>query len=115
MHAQILIGEKCPMCSKFRSPSEILRMGEGECVRICLDCYAWHRRALDMLAGTPPPGCQVCGVSFEEAKARDGNSRMWLHQKDGIYQILCGWCDAKYVQKRRDLYGNTPYGKKKKL
>lgn len=70
-----------------------------------------------MLAGDPPPGCQDCGVTFDALmeRAPDGNVGMCLHQKDGVYQILCRTCSDQYVRKRVDLYGDTLFGEKRKL
>lgn len=70
-----------------------------------------------MLAGDPPRGCQVCYKTLPELDAISvaagrADTRLVLESKDGIYQILCVDCDKVYQQKRRDLYGGTPYGKK---
>ena len=40
---------------------------------------------------------------------------MFLHWKDGLYQLLCPRCDAENVQKRKDLYGPTRFGWERKL
>lgn len=107
-----LIGEKCPCCSRFYSPAEILRFGEGGCVRICLKCWEKHLEVLRVLATkVPPRACQECNTAFESLSAdARGNSRMYIHQKDGMYQVLCSKCHEVYERKRADLYRSTPYG-----
>jgi hypothetical protein len=111
---QVIIGVKCDYCSKFRSPREMIRMSGG--VKMCWRCWQWHQVALKVLAGVPPPGCQECGVTFAELKAATGGDiRMYVHVKDGIYQILCKTCSDKYVPKRVDLYGHTAFGRSQKL
>lgn len=112
----LLILETCPSCGKGRSPRDILRFGDGGCVRMCLQCYEHHIKALDMLnTGNPPAACQECNTPAESLRNADGNFRMYLHQKDGVYQVLCEWCSDAYERKRRDLYGSTPYGVQKNL
>lgn len=114
MSIRIVFGEKCPYCSKFRPHSEIQKMGTGG-AKICFRCLEWHRNAIKVLAGAPPPGCQECGVTFADLKAFDraGNLRMYLHVKDGIYQILCTTCSDVYERKRADLFRETAYGQQK--
>lgn len=93
-----------------------MRFGKAG-VRLCWRCLEWHRKAMAMLAGAPPPGCQECGITFAALMERspDGNVGMYLHSKDGVYQILCGTCSHQYVRKRVDLYGDTLFGDKAKL
>ena len=109
-----IIGIRCHYCSKFRAPGDIRSMGTGG-VKICLHCLEWHGKAMRMLAGEPPPGCQNCGLKFRDLKEFDhlGNLRMYLVVKDGIYQIHCETCSDEYVRKRADLYGDTVYGRRK--
>lgn len=111
-----LFGERCHYCSKFRPAAEIRKLGTGG-AKICFRCIEWHDRAIRVLAGQPPDGCQECGLSFKALKdsALTGNLKMFLHVKDGIYQILCTPCSDKYEAKRRDLFGETLYGKQKGL
>jgi hypothetical protein len=112
MSIRLVFGERCHYCSKFRPTSEVRKIGTGG-AKICFRCIEWHDRAVRVLAGDPPPGCQECGITFKELKAYDtaGNLRMYLHAKDGIYQILCTPCSDKYERKRADLYRETVYGK----
>jgi hypothetical protein len=107
---------RCHYCSKFRSPHEIVNIGTGGAM-MCWHCLEWHKEALMVLAGHPPPGCQECGVTFAELKGIDpgGNVRMYVHPKDGLYQVLCKPCSDAYLPKRVDLYGDTQYGWDKKL
>jgi len=116
-HVPDVLRVRCHYCSRFRSRSEVLRIGTGGAI-MCWHCYEWHRKALQALAGAPPAGCQECGKSgrqmVEDADGA-GNVRFFLHQKDGIYQILCKACSDAYERRRLDLYGDTLYGWWKKL
>lgn len=103
----VVIGIRCHNCSRFLPPSRVLRFsGEYRC---CDDCWARHERCLRMLAGAIPPGCMDCGFGA------DGNIRLWVHLKDGVYQMLCRSCSDAYVKKRADLYGDTESGHARKL
>ena len=115
MTAPVLVGVRCHYCSKFKNPHEVMRFTGGPIM--CWRCYDWHQIALKILAGHPPRGCQECGVTFAglaECEA-GGDIRMYLHAKDGIYQVLCRACSDSYVLKRVDLYGNTAFGRSRKL
>jgi len=111
----VVIGEQCRYCSKFRAPADIMRLPGN--VRICHSCYAWHQQALRLFSGEPPSGCQECGITFADLDRRsvDGNVEMYVHAKDGIYQVLCPACSDRYMRKRKDLYGGTPFGRKEGL
>jgi hypothetical protein len=81
-----------------------------------LQCYEHHLEALRVMAnGAPPKACQACNTAFEDLAAVRGNSRMYMHSKDGVYQVLCKWCSDAYERKRADLYRSTPYGAAKKI
>jgi hypothetical protein len=110
-----LIGVRCHYCSRFVAPGGAVHFGESM-VR-CLRCHENHLAALEVLAGDPPRGCGECRVTFEELKLRTRGAEvsMFLHMKDGIYQLLCGACDRVYVAKRVDLYGPTQFGKSRGL
>lgn len=112
----VIIGVRCHYCSKSRSPREVIYLPGGK--MLCWRCYEWHGHAMGLLAkGEPPPGCQECGAKFDamqEVNAR-GDMPVYLHPKDGVYQVLCGKCSDAYVQKRADLYGSTQYGRLQKL
>ena len=107
---------RCHYCSRHRTPHEIINIGTGG-AKICWNCYEWHVKALGVLAGHPPPGCQECGVTFTQLKeiTPGGNVRMYLHPKDGMYQVLCRRCSDRYTPKRLDLYGDTQFGWNRKL
>lgn len=107
---------RCHYCSRFRSPREVLAIGTGGVV-MCWLCYEWHLRALKALCGQPPPGCQECGVTFDELRrvAVDGDCRMYVHPKDGLYQVLCPRCSEAYYRKRADLYRSTLNGHRRKI
>lgn len=107
---------RCHCCSKQRFAHDIQRLPGN--VKICRQCWEGHLRALAIInCGGVPAACGECGATYEslEAHAPDGNVFMTLHMKDGIYQFLCLGCSEKYVQKRRDLYGDTPFGHRKGL
>jgi hypothetical protein len=112
--ARVVIGERCHYCSKWRAPREIQELGTGG-AKICMHCLEWHFKAIRILAGNPPDGCQKCGLKFQDLKECDalGNLRMYLVVKDGIYQVLCEPCNAIYERKRADLFRETEYGKRK--
>ena len=111
-----ILAVRCHYCSKFRSPSEVLHLGTGGAV-MCWTCYEWHAKALRMLQGEPPPGCQVCGVTFAQLKdATPGEDvRMYVVPKDSLYQVLCKTCSDAYIRKRVDLLGDTQFGWENKL
>jgi hypothetical protein len=111
--AQVITAQ-CRRCSKWRSLDEFVAGGPQD--GYCLRCLEWHRAALDHLAtGKTPSGCQECERSLDELSRAAGSAdvKMYLHPKDGIYQVLCGTCSDRYEQKRRDLYARTSYGQKK--
>jgi len=106
---------RCRFCSKWRDPREFVG---PPAVAPCWDCYYWHRAALAVLAGCAPPGCQgPCRRTWEDLRRETAgeNVRMWVHPKDGIYQLLCGECSDAYERKRLDLYRATRYGRAKGL
>jgi len=106
---------RCHYCQRFHQHREILRLTGGPVM--CWKCWQWHEHALKLLSGAIPPGCQVCGLTFADLEARsaDGNTRMYVHMKDGLYQVLCRMCSDAYTVKRRDLYGATEFGHRLKL
>ncbi|NWG75086.1 MAG: hypothetical protein HXY24_10850 [Rubrivivax sp.] len=83
----------------------------------CWECYEWHKAALEVLAGKPPPGCQGCGRTWQQLRDQTPGEdvRMCLHPKDGVLQLLCGRCSDAYERKRLDMYAGTPHGWLKKL
>jgi hypothetical protein len=82
---------------------------------MCWFCWERHVKALAALeSGKPPSHCPECRRVFAELpEDKAGNVQMALHQKDGVYQVLCLSCSDLYEQKRRDLYANTQYGRQK--
>ena len=113
----VIIGEKCPYCTKFRSPHDILTYAKGN-VKICRDCYEIHLKALEGLSsGRYTGSCSECGKSTEEINLQQGGGdngvRMAIHFENGIYRPLCLECDRTYVPLRRDLYGDTQFWRAK--
>lgn len=124
-----VISVRCHYCSKARSPREVVNLGgvvkrtaagvvrEGQAT-MCWACYERHCATVKYLgSGELPKGCMECGTSMEALRAReaDGNARLWVHWKDGIYQMLCRGCSDAYEKRRLDLYGDTAYGHMRKL
>jgi len=121
---------RCHYCSKARPPREVVNFGgvassaragavarDGQMV-MCWACYERHCETVRFLGtGEMPKGCMVCGVSMEALRVQspDGNARLWVHWKDGIYQMLCRGCSDAYEKRRLDLYGDTAYGHLRKL
>jgi len=100
---------KCHYCSKFWPASEVHHFGES--IIMCFYCHQKHEKAVE--AFHPPHACAgPCGRTFEQiAAVTPGDSvGMTAHFKDGVYQLLCAKCDAEYVLKRQDLYGDTRFG-----
>jgi hypothetical protein len=40
---------------------------------------------------------------------------MFLHFKDGLYQLLCAHCDRRFVEQNKQLYGPTRFGRERGL
>ncbi len=100
---------KCQYCSRFWPSSEVLTFGDS--VVICFYCNDKMRAAWETLE--IPQMCQgPCGRSFQAIAAATPGERVGftLHWRDEIYEVLCAQCDADYVMKRQDLYGDTPFG-----
>jgi len=116
----LVMAERCHgPCGRQRPPAELVSLGTGG-AKICWDCWAWHEKALQMLAGAMPPGCQNCLKSMEtlrrEANAvfPDGEPRMYVHPLEGIYAVLC-WVCSDQVVRATNLYRDTQYGWDQKL
>lgn len=113
----IIIGEKCPYCTKFRSPLEIIRQPGG--VTICVSCEQRHLEALSaMQTGTFTGECSECGLKAEDLRAQNRcgpDGAMACHFENGRYRMVCLPCDATYVPKRAELYGQTEFGHALKL
>lgn len=105
---------RCHYCSKFKPASDVRSIGEF--VQICSNCYEAHNRRIEALAEPPSecPGCQRAIADIQAAELGDKFS-MFLHLRDGQYQLLCRRCDAEYIPKRKDLYGHGPFGRENKL
>jgi len=110
--------EKCHYCSRHVHPHEIIRIGNAERpAKICWKCWEWHQKALKMFSAQAVFACQECGVTPDELmnSSPDGNVRLRVYVKDGIYQVLCEKCGDAYERKRLDLFADTAYGQLKKL
>ncbi len=99
----IIVAERCPYCTLFVSPRDIIRHPGFS---ICVNCEARHNEAVDAIAnGKGFTGqCAECGKSAQLCGA------MAVHYEGGRYRVNCLDCDPGYVQKRRDLYGATQFG-----
>lgn len=101
---------RCNYCSRHYSPGDLTRFSSE--VRICKKCREKHEQAVDALCGKREPECQGCQTSLTDLALAAGvdSVPMFVHPKDGVYQLLCFKCSDDYEKKRRDLYANTPYG-----
>lgn len=111
MNVPDLISVRCHYCSRWLAASRIHRIA-GHAQAICDDCFDWHNRALEFLAGGPPAGCQHCMATWEILRDRAPGAavRLYVVPRDGIYQMLCSNCVQPYIQKRKDLYKDTAFG-----
>ena len=105
-----VIKVRCHYCSRELPAFRTHQLRAAQ--RICDDCLDWHNKAIEFMAGHPPPGCQDCGMTWEFL--RDSHLgveiRMYVVPRDGIYQILCATCVQRYLPKRADLYKGTAFG-----
>lgn len=108
-----IIGKKCHYCSRFICGGEYRIIGES--VVMCWACQQRHDVKVEGL--NPPAECQGCHTSTEllQARARGARWSMFLHWRDGEYQMLCAACSDAYIGKRKDLYGGTRFGWQRKL
>lgn len=108
-----IIGVRCHYCQLFARPGEYRLIGES--VVMCWKCQERHEAKVSSFA--PPAECQMCGTPTEliAARARGAKWSMFLHFKDGEYQMLCPPCSDAYIGKRKDLYGGTRFGWAMKL
>mgnify|MGYP001569448208 CR=1 FL=1 len=107
----LIVGTRCKVCSQFQNPKELI--GDSRSGFICWKCYENHCEALRTLGGEAPRACHECRTTFtqlEENSPDPEKVRMFLHWKDGCYQILCPPCSDKYVPKRLDLYRDCEFG-----
>jgi hypothetical protein len=113
MTGAIIMGEKCPYCCKFRSPLEFVHQPGG--VKICLPCEQRHLEALEALSSGKFTGeCSECGTKYEELRAAGKcgpQGEMAVHFENGKYRVLCLSCNLHYVRLRRELYGETEFGR----
>lgn len=111
VNAPRVVKVRCHYCQGFRSPLEVVTMSCN--VVMCWRCYEWHQEALYVqFQQRPPKGCQECNLSYAELEARapDGNVRIVLVPKDGLYQVMCGTCSDAYLPKRVELFKGTQFG-----
>ena len=79
--------------------------------KICMACESRHIEALQAISSG-----QYAGECSECYRKLDGpDVRAAIHFEDGKYRMMCLPCDAVYVPKRRDLYGETEFGRELKL
>lgn len=109
--APIIIAAKCPSCSRFVLPSEIMTFGPH--VRMCRGCYEKNRKDIVIVSQqSPPKECAECHASFESLPDVGGVVSMVLVPKDGTLQIVCQPCADRYLPKRADLFKGTAFGRK---
>lgn len=103
----------CNYCSEGVHPKEVFTFGES--VLICFKCYEKHAKAVE--AFNPPSHCVGCMRTWEQLKGDSPGTHVSMYAcwRDGEYTLLCAKCDAEYIQKRRDLYGNTRHGWEQKV
>jgi hypothetical protein len=110
----VIAAVRCNFCSRQVAPSSAHRTGTAGPL-VCDNCLDWHFHALGVLGGETPRGCQECGRTWErmqaESPAIEMAVRVFVVQKDGIYQMLCPVCAARYLPKRADLYQGTEFGR----
>ncbi len=107
---------QCRYCSRYFLPQETVQLGPH--VSCCVYCHAEQQRQMERFSAVPQTECQECGMPFAgPGSPRDANyqNRMTLSWKDGRYQLLCTPCHRRYVQRRKDLFGGTPFGRKQGL
>jgi len=113
----VICGERCPYCARFRSPLDIIHQPGG--VKICTACEQRHLEALDaMQTGNFLGECSECGTRYDELKAQQRcgpRGEMAVHFENGRYRAMCLPCNAGYVRKRAELYGETEFGNALKL
>lgn len=123
-----IITEVCHYCTKGRSPLDFVPLPGG--IKMCGECHRTHEAGVLAMSGLkaesdgtfssvapPPPECSECHLSVEELRLRAGKGdvEMAVHFENGVYRIMCLGCDATYVPKRRDIYGDTQFGFEQKL
>jgi len=114
MTAAVFVTITCHYCRRQRAPLDIIPLPGG--IKMCLGCYHQHREACNVLSGKPPTECSECHTAFDDIpRDAGGNVRLVVHYEGGLYKCMCLPCSDVYIPKRRDLYGPTEYGWKKKL
>lgn len=115
LSAAIQVGIRCKICQKSKGKNHFVFQSDDS-GNVCDDCYAWHRRAIRLLGGEIPKGCQECNRSvYEIAQASASEDvRFFVHPKDGIYQLLCARCSDAY-ERKVPIYKETLYGRMKKM
>jgi hypothetical protein len=79
-----------------------------------VDCENKHLEALKALStGAFDGSCSECGKTAEQLGQAD--LQMAVHYESGKYRIMCLSCNAKYVPKRKELYGGTVFGREQLL
>jgi hypothetical protein len=111
MSPGLIVAVRCHYCSRELPAFRTHQITGAQ--RICDDCLDWHNKAIEFLAGAPPPGCQACGATWEFLRDSElaVEIRMYVVPRDGIYQILCRSCVQPYLPKRADLYAGTAFGR----
>lgn len=107
---------RCRFCGNYQPQGDFI-LPNDLAISPCLDCHRANEAALAALANKSEPGCWECRKTLSQIAHDTGKAdvRMYLHKKDGLFQLLCPRCSDAYERKRLDLYGSTPYGERKKL
>lgn len=122
-----IITERCPYCTKARSPRDIHDLPGG--AKICTVCRVNHESAVLALSGlrangdgtfqtsSPPPlACSECGVSGKElSHAGSQEVTFSIFYEGGIYRYFCRPCADVYETKRRELFAGTVYARQRGL
>lgn len=102
---------RCRFCSRWRLQQDFA-IRSIPVISPCIYCLDAHQQTDLINSGQLQPFCYECGgVSL----TADERVQLVLHRKDGIQQYLCLGCSDAYERKRLDLFGDTPYGYRKRL
>lgn len=103
----ISIATRCRSCGRQLRPSSVRRFGYAS---ICESCLESIEARLDEFLSRNPDRCDECGRLIRDMECdATGNIFMFVHMKDGVFQILCDQCSVSYAVSRKDIYGGAPW------